>query len=221
LFADSYDVQALRNENQWLLQCLHASERACKEFQNAIKQQQRRIKQLEKASATTNQPDAAQLERQWTLRLQQKEKEWMQEYDAQVQSLLRIIQHHESARARLESELHEMGSATAECASSATQTDCSSDIDEGEEEVEDVVAHGSYQREAAHDARCRSCSDARRLHETEEERIAHPFAIQVRAFPMLQLLIDFTDSQTGLCVTATASATPDLHCSTKSGEQLH
>lgn len=224
LFAGSYEVQALRDENQWLLQCLHASDRTCKQLQSAIKQQQRRIKQLEKASATTNQPNAAQLEHQWTLRLQQKEKEWMQEYDAQMQSLLRIIQHHESTRVQLESELHHARNATMDCASNATQTDFPSDNEDGnEEEVEDVGVHGSCQQEATHDARCSSCCDVSRLHETEEEeRTAHSFAIQVRTFAMLLLIftINSLTHRTGLCSAATASAASDLRCSTKSGEWL-
>lgn len=223
-FTDSYEVQALRDENQWLLQCLYASEQTCKQLQSTIKQQQRRIKQLEKASAATNQPDAAQLERQWTLRLQQKEKEWMQEYDTQMQSLLRIIQHHESTRAQLESELHHARDSTTDCASNATQTDFSSDDDDSnEEEVEDMGVHGSCQQEATHDARCSSCCDVSRLHETEkEERTVHSFAIQVRTFAMLLLIftINSLTHRTGLCSAATASAASDLHCSIKSGEWL-
>lgn len=199
LFADSYELQALRDESQWLLQCLHASERSCSQLQSVVKQQQRRIKQLEKA---TKQPAAAaQLERQWTTRLQQKEREWMHEYDEQMQSLLRIIQHHESVRAQLERELNEARAAKADCVSSASQTDFLSDDDEA------VGARGMIQQVAAAAGDgCSSCShvgrhqelgvDCARWYHTEpkEDRSAHPFAIQVRHHDAAAVYAGFLDS---------------------------
>ncbi|KAF1327457.1 hypothetical protein FI667_g7585, partial [Globisporangium splendens] len=106
LFAESYETRALREENQWLLQCLQTSEQSCKQYRSATKQQHRRISALE----ADGQRALDQLERQWKTRLQQKEKEWMQEYAAQTQSLLQIVQHQESVQVRLEEELDRLRS---------------------------------------------------------------------------------------------------------------
>lgn len=135
LFAESYELQALREENQWLLQCLQASERNCKQFQSVIKQQQRRIKALETQVPSQHQDALVRLEREWKSRLQQREKKWMQEYGSHMQSLLQIIRHHESVRVRLDEELEQLRSSCG-CScnrgsardgtclvSSATQTD--------------------------------------------------------------------------------------------------
>lgn len=119
LFTDSFEAIALHDEFQWLQQCLDASERGRKQLIGTVHELQRRIAQLEGAAEST----AAQTERQWTARLEQKEREWMQEYDAQAQSLLRIIRHHERTHARMDKELRDAQSAARERVSSSTQTE--------------------------------------------------------------------------------------------------
>ncbi|KAF1319850.1 reverse transcriptase, partial [Globisporangium splendens] len=126
LFAESYETRALREENQWLLQCLQTSEQSCKQYRSAIKQQHRRISALE----ADGQRALGKPERQWKTRLQQKEKELMQEYAAQRQSLLQIIQHQESVQVRLEEELDRLRSCRATSLPASTSSHAAMNDDE-------------------------------------------------------------------------------------------
>lgn len=171
VFNDSVEVLALRDELQWLQQCLDASECGRKQLLRTAKQQQQRIAQLEAAVENAGQVAAAQAERHWKQQLQQKEREWMQEYDGQMQSLLRIIRHHERTHKQMKKELVDARGAVREKASSATQTD----LFEGYRD-EDVcgVAQGAIDY--------RPCGHECALHNVEDDsgRYGHPDVVQVR-----------------------------------------
>lgn len=177
LFADRCEIQALRDENKWLLQRLDASERICKRLERIVTQQARRIEHIETTAVDT--------ERAWRQRLEQREKEWMHEYNAQMEALLRIIQHHESARAALEEQPQRSASRVEVLqVSSATQTEPwdNSIVEQEQQELEEPQRSSIASDPALECDACRcACSPPPQQPKQRAEMCSEPpAAFQVR-----------------------------------------
>ncbi|RLN47199.1 hypothetical protein BBJ28_00004140 [Nothophytophthora sp. Chile5] len=92
--ASRSDLAPLLEENQRLRTQLQVAEAACRRVHQRNAVLERRIQQTETAAEHLN-----------ALQIRQTEADWMAEYDRNVQALLRIIHHHEEARAALEAEV--------------------------------------------------------------------------------------------------------------------